>query len=95
MRAAQSKIGRRQIEAREKMIANRARGAETLCGIAGCKRHAYKGRICRKHYALVPYSSRMQLTMDCYRAQLAAARRGHSRMLRELRVALKSGTPSA
>ena len=93
MRAASSYSDRRRIEASDKAKANRAAGASRPCGIAGCKRHSYKGRLCRKHYAMVPHSSKMKLTMACWDAQFRTCSRHYARMLRELRATLKASTP--
>lgn len=57
MRAAQPYIKARQTAQRQAMIRNRANGK--ACGIEGCKYHAHKGQLCRKHYAMIPQGDKL------------------------------------
>jgi hypothetical protein len=93
MRIAAPYTDRRRIEQSDKAKSNRAAGASRPCGIAGCKRHSFKGQMCRKHYAMVPWQSKMALVMACYDAQFKVAARHRAKMLRELRAALKAEAP--
>ena len=53
--------------------ANRARGASNPCGVKGCTRHSYKGRMCRKHWAEVPRSLKVEAQIAAMDAQMRTA----------------------
>jgi hypothetical protein len=95
MRLAAPHIRTRQIAAQPMAVANRAKGAKTLCGIAGCKRHAYKGRVCRKHYALVPHELRMGAWIAGVTAEMRAVERHRRRYLPAVRELLAEADSKA
>jgi hypothetical protein len=95
MRAAEPYTQARRQAQQQVAVHNRARGSLTLCGIKGCKRHAYKGRLCRKHYDLVPYSERVGAYMVGVNAQMRAVARHHRRYLRIVREIVASDPSKA
>lgn len=71
------------------------RGAQGPCGIKGCKRNAYKGRLCRAHYAMVPQSERSGAMLDAITASMQASARRQRRYLRIVRDLLRDGAANA
>jgi hypothetical protein len=88
MEAAEPYTRARQKAQHAVMVSNRAEGAKRPCGINGCKRHSYKGRLCRMHWAMVPQGDKMRLMIDSMEAQRRVAERHHRRFLRELQARL-------
>jgi hypothetical protein len=91
VQAAEAKTARTRTAAQSKAVAHRAEGAKRPCGIKGCTRHAFKGRMCRLHYGMVPASSKIAVMIECMTAQRRIADKHHRRMLRELRRSLAGG----
>src|SRR5437763_13361484 len=88
MQAAEPYMRERAAAQRQMQTANRARGAKRPCGIKGCKRHSYKGRLCRLHWQMVPTTDKVRLTVACMEAQMREADRQHRRFLRDLQAKL-------
>jgi hypothetical protein len=76
---------------RAMMIHNRA-NPRSLCGIKGCDRHAYKGSLCRKHFALVPQSAKYEAWHDLYEAQQVAVAKVRRKQLALVRALLASAS---
>ena len=91
VRAAASKTAAHREAARAVAVANRAEGQKRPCGIKGCKRSSYKGRLCRKHYELVPWELKIGLYCHCIAAEMRAAERWHRRYLPAVRAILAKG----
>ena len=85
MRIAAPKLDARRRAQQAVAVANRAKGAERPCGIKGCTRHSYKGRLCREHYRMVPLRDKQELMFACMEASMATAARFHRRFLRDVR----------
>lgn len=90
MEAAQPMMTARRDAQRAVAVANRKRGAGRLCAIKDCKRHAYKAALCRKHWAMVPYQSKVALMVDCIAAQQKVAAQHHRRIVRELQAQVRA-----
>lgn len=60
------------------------------CKIKGCPRKAYKGDLCKGHWAMVPYSDRARLAADAMMASHAVAKKFHARFLRELQTKINA-----
>lgn len=86
MRNAQPYIRARQKAQAEVAKRNRANGKP--CGIEGCKYKVYKGALCRKHWDIVPWQSKLALSMACINAQIQTASEHHELILTELRERL-------
>jgi len=54
------------------------------CKVKGCKRTAYKGAICRGHWAMIPVRAKVDLVIATMQAQQEVAGNFHDRWLREL-----------
>lgn len=54
------------------------------CKVKGCKRTAYKGAICKAHWATIPVQSRIAATVAVMAAQRKETEKWHRRFLREL-----------
>jgi hypothetical protein len=54
------------------------------CKVKGCKRTAYKGAICRSHWAMIPVRAKVDLVIATMEAQQKTAERFHRKWLREL-----------
>lgn len=91
MRAAQPFI--RERARAQSATAKANRGKLGPCGIAGCNRSAYKGRLCRKHYAMVPYSERSKTMIAVTNAQMHEARKAHKRYLGIVRRLVREQSP--
>lgn len=61
------------------------------CEIKGCTRAVYKGFLCRKHYAYVPYSSAYAAMLEVMTATRQAARKHHKRQLAFVRRKIREG----
>jgi len=55
------------------------------CGIKGCDLTSYKGQLCRKHWALVPYEEKVRLQVEAIQASRKVAEKHHRRFLRIVR----------
>jgi hypothetical protein len=62
----------------------------STCGIKGCTFKAYKGRVCRKHYKLVPQRVVMETTWLSKEAEAKEARRQHRKYLGIVRARLSA-----
>jgi hypothetical protein len=88
MRLSAPFVDERRRAASAKAQANRGRLGP--CGIKGCKRNAYKGRLCRAHYAMVPQDERMGAALDAIQASMQASARRQRRYLRIVRDLLRA-----
>jgi len=93
MRASEPYRDARRVAQQPRAVQARAEGAKRPCGIQGCERHSYKGRLCRKHYAMVPYMQKMTLMIEAAEASAKVAARHHRRFLRELQASLDESGP--
>jgi hypothetical protein len=66
-----------------------------MCGIKGCKRVPYKGRLCLAHWKMVPENDRMRAWLDSVTAAHRIAAKSHARFLRELQARLRSEAVAA
>ena len=90
MEAAEPLMAMRREAQRSVAVENRKRGAHHPCAIKDCKRHAYKAALCRKHWAMVPYQSKVALMVDCIAAQQKVAAQHHRRIVRELQAQVRA-----
>lgn len=95
MQASEHFTRQRREAQRAVAVANRKRGAEHPCGIKGCTRHSYKGRLCRKHWSMVPQSDKITMMVAAMDAQMRAAQRHYPRFLRELQARLDAAMVDA
>ena len=59
------------------------------CAIRGCTRAAHKGRLCTKHYALVPDIMVTECMVACISAAATTAAKYHRKQLAYVRRALR------
>lgn len=62
------------------------------CGLDGCERAVHRGKLCKKHYAIVPFAMKLQCNVDCARASYDAAKGHHTAQLEYVRGVV--GTPA-
>lgn len=95
MEAAASLTAERRAQRQGESVAARARGAGRECGIKGCARRPFKGKLCRAHWQMVPYDDKARIAIDGMIASHEIARRAHARLLRELQARLTSEAKAA
>lgn len=84
MAAAKAKTTARQLRGEHyHQVRNRTRELHP-CKVKGCKRTAYKGAICRGHWAMIPTRAKVDLVIATMEAQKEVAADFHARWLREL-----------
>jgi hypothetical protein len=88
MAAAAAKTARNRLSGDTLTSVRRSAREHHPCRIKGCKRTAYKGALCKRHWDMVPVDDKRALMVETWEAQRAVSAKHHRRFLRELQARL-------